>query len=152
MVDDLLEALRGAFYADATPEQWHLDRFFLKIHVVTWPAFWLNKRGVTLRPERYKAILLGVFNEVKRHGATGEVKHWPRYLTHCVQQHFKHHGEEYYEEGKSLRASLEIALGKVEAARRTADPVQAIGQAHDVLRTRRRQAKKAPDCQQTFDL
>lgn len=75
IIGDLLGVIRRQFYGDAEPTQWLKDQTFIKREVVTWPAAWLNKRGVTLPPARYKAILLDIFDGIKTHGATGAVKY-----------------------------------------------------------------------------
>jgi hypothetical protein len=108
IVDDLLGVIRGQFYPDA--KSFYQDRAFLQRNVVLWPAKWLDQRGVTLPPARYKEILLEVFTGIKQHGQTGAVRYWPGYLMKCVQDHFKHHGEDYYEEGKSVRNLAERAV------------------------------------------
>lgn len=143
MVNDLLETIRRQFYGDITEERWNQDKYFLKIHVVTWPAAWLDKRGVTLPPARYQQILQDIFNGIKQHGQTGAVTHWPRYLTHCVQQHFKRHGDEYYNEGKSLRLAMDRALSRAEAAvGREPDLVASMAQVHRLMRQGRARAQK----------
>jgi hypothetical protein len=141
--DDLLNAIRNQFYADAQPGQFQKDRKFLLSRVVLWPAGYLDRRGVTLPPERYKAILLDIFNGIKAHGQTGAIQYWPGYLCHCVQEHFKHHGEEYYEEGKSLRASLDKIIRRAPAIP-VADPIRVLAEARrDLLKspTTRRKPK-----------
>ena len=110
LIQDLLGVIRSQFYADAGPKKWAQDLSFVRKHVVLWPASWLNSRGVTLRPDRYRDLVLGVLNEVKRHGQTGAVRYWPGYLKHCLQEHFRHHGDEVYAEAKSMRTTLETAM------------------------------------------
>jgi hypothetical protein len=145
--DDLLGAIRNQFYADAEPGQFQKDRNFLLTRVVLWPAGYLDKRGVTLPPERYKAILLEVFNGIKAHGQTGAIKYWPGYLMKCVQDHFKHHGEDYYNEGKTLRASLDKILKKAPRIP-TADPVRVMAEARiDLLKSSRTRRKAPVDTQ-----
>lgn len=75
IIGDLMGAIRNAFYAG--DERWFADQAFLR------------RRVVTLPPQRYKEILLEVFQEIKRHGQTESVKYWPGYLVHCMQQHFQ---------------------------------------------------------------
>jgi hypothetical protein len=144
IVADLLGAIRGQFCAELPVKEWcQQKRFFMR--VVLYPAQWLSRRGVTLPPERYKAVLLGVFDGIKTHGQTASVKFWPGYLLHCVQEHFKHKGDAIYEEAKSARAAAERALSKA-AVRPSADPVEALAQAASVLRltARRRPAPRLP--------
>lgn len=138
---DLLGVIRGQFCGGMDAKQWCQNRrFFLR--VVTYPAAWLTKRGVTLPPARYKALLLDIFSEVKTHGQTDRVSFWPGYLLHVVQEHFKHHGDALYEEAKSARAVAHLALSKVTSGRQAPDAVESLAQAASLLRIRR--APKAP--------
>ena len=149
IIADLMGVIRNQFYGG--DDAWFKDQEFIRRRVVTWPARWLNTRGVTLPAERYKAILLGIFQEIKRHGATGAVKYWPGYLVHCVQEHFKHHGEEIYGEAKALRNLVENA---VLAGRRAAlevkgnDPVAGLALVHQALTTAHKRRQKADGKQQ----
>jgi hypothetical protein len=136
LIDDLMHIVRSSFYQDQS-DKWLTDQHFIKRNVVLWPAGWLNKRGVTLPPDRYKSILIDVFMGIKQKGNTEAVKYWPGYLMHCVQSHFKIHGEEYYNEGKSLRAAAEAALMACKRATdpdRAADPVKGMALALEALK------------------
>jgi hypothetical protein len=145
--NDLLGVIRNQFYADAAPGQFQKDRNFLLTQVVLWPAGYLDKRGVTLPPQRYKAILLDVFNGIKAHGQTGAIKYWPGYLMHCVQTHFRVHGEEYYNEGKALRATLDKIIRKAPAIP-TADPIRVMAEArNDLLKSSRTRPKHKSEAQ-----
>ncbi len=147
LVNDILHVVRSSFYADATDKKWAQDRGFILRRAVSYPAAWLNKRGVTVPPERYREILIGIFLDIKRHGSTGAVKYWPGYLALCVQRHMDHHGEDYYEEGKSLRAALERAQMAFKRAAQAApahDPVEGLAQVHRVLAAQHKRKKAAP--------
>jgi hypothetical protein len=152
--DDLLQVIRNQFYQDAPVGQFQKDRKFLLSRVVLWPAGYLDSRGVTLPPARYKAILLEVFNGIKQHGQTGAVKYWPGYLMHCVQTHFHVHGEDYYNEGKALRATLDKIVKKAPQIP-TADPVRVMAEARrDLEKTVRKTRCKdsAKQSQMAFKL
>lgn len=142
IVSDLMAAIRGPFYGDATPKQWAQDYHFIRDRVVLWPATWLDKRGVTLKPERYKAIILEVLQEIKHHGNTGQIGYWPAYLAKCVQERFKHQSEAIYEEGKNLRAQLENVITGLGSSRpHEIDPIRAMAEARrDLLAAK--QAKR----------
>ena len=43
-------------------------------------------------------------------GSACQIKYRPAWLGKVVEEHLSHHGEEYYDEGKSLRTHLENAL------------------------------------------
>jgi hypothetical protein len=141
ILGDILGAIRRQFYPDATAKQWGQESAFIRREFVLYLATWLDKRGVTLKPERYKEILLERLNEVKRHGATDRIKYFPGYLKHVLQEHLKHHGEEYYQEGKNLRALAEntlVALGVVGPRNERPDPIRVMAEArHDLLKARK---------------
>lgn len=147
----LLDFVRTHFYAES-PKQFYQDRRFL-LRVVTWPAAWLSSRAVTLQPERYQAIVIEVLRGIMHHGKTDAVKYWPGYLLHCIQEHFKHHGEAIYEEAKSLRTCLEhaflgIAKAKAAAPSKT---VETLAQVNRVL-TAPRRSKQASRPSKQLDL
>lgn len=155
IVNDLLATVRNQFYTDAPKKQWFQDRKFILRSVVLWPASWLNKRGVTLSPERYKQILLDVFQDIKRNGKTEAVNYWPGYLMHCVQEHFKHHGDDYYKEGKSMRSAVErslMAFKRLDQVAEGPDPVREMAQARSIISTPKRQPKRSPKQGLLFDL
>lgn len=156
LVAELLAVVRRQFYPDSlvddarAQKRWFQEQHLIKSWVILWPAAWLDERGVWLPPERYRAALLGIFDEIKRHGGTGSVKHWPRYLATCVQSRFKLRAEEFLAEGKAARTLVErVALGlskpgNAEAARRGAAVVKALAAAQAVLHQGRPKAKKPP--------
>jgi hypothetical protein len=104
LVTQLLNVVRSQFYGDLPPKRFFQDRNLLLRNVILYPAHWLDERGVTLPSHRYQGIVLDVLQTIKRHGDTRGVQYLPGYLAHCLQTHFKHHGEEYYEEAKALRS------------------------------------------------
>jgi hypothetical protein len=142
LVNDLLQAIRSGFYADAE-KRFFQDRAFLLRNVVLWPAQWLNQRGVWLEPARYKAIVLEVLTTVKRHGDTGAVQFVPGYLMHCVQQHFKHQEEAIYEEARAMRTLCERALFAAGRAVPVENPNTALLEARRLITIRRVRKAKA---------
>lgn len=151
---DLLRVIRNQFCPGLPAKEWYQSRnFFLR--VLTWSAAWLNKRGVTLPPARYQAILLDIFTTIKRNGQTGAVNYWPGYLLHCVQEHWKHHGDEYYEEGKTIRAQVErnlMAFQRAAQAPVASDQVATLAQIHQALQTRKPTNRQARKPAQQMDL
>ena len=63
IIGDLMGAIRNQFYAGN--EAWFADQEFIRRRVVTWPAKWLNARGVSLKPQRYKSLMLDIFQDIK---------------------------------------------------------------------------------------
>lgn len=147
LVADILGVIRGQFYGDLPPKKFFQDRRLLLSWVVLWPATWLRQRGWTLKPGRYKAILLEIFQDVKRHGDTGQVEFWPRYLAHCVQTWFRHNEDEVHKEAVSLQMSIERALTAFTRAQPVAteeDQIRALAAARDALKvTTRKPVRKA---------
>ena len=101
---DLLTAVRGQFYSNLPEKRWFQEYNLILSNVVLWPAKWLDDRGVSLPPHRYKEAFLGVLDTVKRNGDTANIKTPARYLAMCVQSHFKVNGDRYYEEAKATRS------------------------------------------------
>jgi hypothetical protein len=146
LVADLLQAIRAAFYQDSEPQRWFQDQSFLKRRVVLWPAGWLSSRGVSLKPERYKSLLLEIISEARDH-QTAQIKYAPAYLAKCVQSHFAVHGDEIYAEGKSLRTLAEHAILACKTAATAAqapDPIASLATAAHLLKSPRRSAKPRP--------
>ena len=150
LVYDLLGVIRRQFCPDLADREWHQQKgFFLR--VVTEPAKWLTSRGVTLQPDRYKQLLLAIFDEVKVHGETAAVQFWPGYLLRVVQRHLKHHEDELYAEAKSVRAAIERALQASSAPRRP-DPVEGLAQVNSVLARRGGRAGRKPQTKEQLSL
>jgi hypothetical protein len=148
IVSDLMTVIRNKFYGDR-PDQFFKDQNFLRRNVVLWPARWLDEKAVTLKPFRYREILIDIFNQVAIHG-TETVKYWPGYLMSCVQRHFAIHGEEYYEEGKSLRAALDkslFAITRAQATPATPDPIRIMARAQTLAKPPKRRPKSKPASQ-----
>lgn len=143
ILDDLLRIIRNQFCPDMTVKQWCQNQNFFK-RVLTYPASWLNKKGVTLPPARYQAIIRDLLLDIKTNRAAATVKHWPGYLLHCFQEHFRHHGETYYDEAKAFRNLTERALfaaSRSVVASEGPDPVQVYAQANAILAAPKRRRK-----------
>lgn len=145
LVEDLLQIIRTKFYLEH-PIAFAKDRPRLLSWVVLYPAGWLKKRGVTLPPERYKAILVTVLLDAARFGQTTKVTYFPAYLRQVVQSHFQVHGDEYYEEAKSVRNLVEHAVLVAGQARGSAapDPVAELAAAAQILRLKTRKTVPKP--------
>lgn len=105
LVNSLCYVIRDQLYRDDQKKYFHSQLKDLKT-VVTYPAAWLNKKGVFVTPDRYKEIVMNILQEVKRNGDTGAINYWPRYLMKVFQTHFQHSGSRYYLEGKTARDVL----------------------------------------------
>lgn len=147
-VDALLRNIRGQFYTDLPEKRFHQDRNVLML-AITWPAQWLHERGVTWSGERYFRTLRDLLVEIKRHGATAQIKFFPGYLLKCVQDHFAPNSDAYCEEGRQARHTWERALGRAVASaapsslRQDEEKIAVLAEAHRVLAVRRKPAKAA---------
>lgn len=145
LVRDLLGVIHRQFYPDAEKELYQ-DRNFL-LRAVTFPAKWLKQRGVALPEKEYRALLLTIFTTIKHHGATGQIRRFSAYFLHCVQEHMKHHGEEYYDRGKQIRGIIaDVHLG-VRKAKPTDpqldDSTELLAAIHATIKSRGGRKKKA---------
>jgi hypothetical protein len=118
LVKSFLHRLRTQFYPD--DEKGFFQSRSMLITAITLPARWLDERGVRLPEKRIEEILVGIIRGIQHHGDTGRIGYFCAYFLKCVQDHMKHHGDDYYEEGKRLRLVLDTAvenLTKKQAAR-----------------------------------
>jgi hypothetical protein len=134
LMDSCLGLLRSKFYA-GDDRCFAQDRKKLLQWVVLWPAAWLNNRGVTLHGDQYREIFVTVFLNAAAH-VQSKIKYRPAYLRQVIQEHFKHHGEKYYDQGKTVRNAVENALfmaGK--PSDKAPDPVKDMALARQFLAT-----------------
>jgi hypothetical protein len=143
LLDELCRFCRVKFYAEDAVE-FAKDRPRLLEWVLLYPAGWLSSRGVTLPPARYRAILEGVLMDAVRYGNTSKVSYRPAWLRMVVKSHFACHGDEYYEEGKSMRNLVDHALQVANQARGSRpDPVRELALAARLLKTKKRKSQQS---------
>jgi hypothetical protein len=135
LTDACLAFIRRKFYG-ASPEEskaFAQDRQKLLGWVVLWPASWLNQRGVTIHGDQYREIFMKVFLQAAAH-MDSKVKYRPAYLRQVIQSHWKIHGEDYYDQAKSVRNLADHALLVAGQARKYApDPVKEMASANQIL-------------------
>ena len=148
LLEELLRFIQSKFYP-SDPIGFAKDKRRLLDWVVFEFARWLEDRAVTLPPHRFLAIVRdSILMEAVRHGNTGNIIYRPAWLRMVVQSHLEHHGEEYYEEGKSIRTLSDRALWAAQRATSPApDPVRELAQAARLLKAHKR-PQKAPVKQQ----
>lgn len=121
-VADLLQTVRWHFYA--APEalrRFHRDRRML-LYALTWPAVWLERRGLTCPPGRYRQLIADRLAAIGAHGDPGCYgPYFPRYLLKCLQDFFDRHGDDLYGELKHLRNALDQVLASARFAERVRD-------------------------------
>lgn len=138
--DELLGFLQRKFY-QGDGVAFAKDRRRLLDWVVLWPACWLNERAVTVTADRYRSIFMAVLMEAVIHGSE-KVRYRPAWLRQVIQSHFAVHGDEYYEEAKSVRNLVENAVlmaGRSVVA--APDPVRELATAKALLTPPKRGVK-----------
>lgn len=141
--DELLQSIRLRFYAPR-PADYHRDRRWL-LHAVTWPATWLEQRGLTCSPQRYQTLIDERLHAIGAHGDPVLYSaYFPSYLLKCLQDWFNCHGDQLYDELKHIRNALDQLL----ASARFAERVQRHARHLDLLvsthRLELRRATRAP--------
>lgn len=145
-LERLLANVRSQFYTDVPAKKWFKDMPAMQ-RAVTWPATWLKHRGITWSADRYFREIREKLQEVKRHGATGEIEYFPGYLLKVLQDHFAHNSDRIRDEGRQARNAFDIALGRAQnaaqlAATRAAEQtVDVLAEAHRVLAGRKRSSR-----------
>ena len=128
-IDELLAAVRLRFYANQPPGNFHRDRRML-LSALTWPAIWLERRGLTCSPERYQSLITEQIVAITAHGDPVHYsEYFPTYLLKCLQNSFQHRGDDLYQELKHIRNALVHVLASVHFA----DQVQAEARQLDLL-------------------
>lgn len=166
-VEGLLEAVRCRFYAGqpvrdhaegrasqaAGQVNFHRDRRML-LYALTWPAVWLERRGLTCSETRYQALLAARLADIAVHGDPARFgAYFPAYLLKCLQDWFQHHGEELYDELKHIRNALDQVLASARFAasvQRHAHHTELLAATHRLLQARRAQREKPDDRQMSL--
>lgn len=139
----LLGELRNCFYTQVDHSLFYRDRRAL-VRALTWPALWLDRRGVYCSQARYRALLVARIEAIQLHGVSRRYgAYFPAYLLKCLQDWFAWHGEELYLELKHARNAIEVALlsvgfdddtqGKPRWDLRDEAPIAALASLHKVL-------------------
>ncbi|MEI6034491.1 MAG: hypothetical protein WCS65_09455 [Verrucomicrobiae bacterium] len=108
LVKTYLHRIRTQFYPD--DEKGFFQQRSILLNAITTPARWLDERGVRIPERRLCQILDEILKGIMHHGATGKIQYFCRYFLFAVQEHMRHQGDRYYEEGKSLRAITNTAM------------------------------------------
>lgn len=144
----LLLALRLRFYVHR-PTDYHRDRQRL-LHAVTWPATWLDERGLTCSPPRYQTLIEERLQAIAAHGNPAAYgAYFPAYLLKCLQGFFDRHGDELYSELKHIRNALDQLLASARFAgrvQRHAHHLDLLVSTHRLIESRRvHRVSAAPD-------
>lgn len=116
-LEKLLGSIRLRFYLHR-PADYQRDRRRL-LHAVTWPATWLDERGLTCAPPRYHTLIEERLQAIAAHGnPTAYGAYFPAYLLKCLQDFFDRYGDELYTELKHIRNALDQLLASARFAER----------------------------------
>jgi hypothetical protein len=144
LVAILMAIIRAQFCGEMADAEWGKHSHFVKRNVVLWPAGFITKKGFIITAERYEQIMRSVFLEIKGKMTNAPIRYWPGYLMKCVQEHWSHHWEEYYQEARSSQALAEsglVALGKL--PQRSDGAVEAMAATASILIANRKRKRKA---------
>jgi hypothetical protein len=136
-LDDLLHDVRLRFYGMQPPAAFHRDRRRL-LYALTWPATWLERRGLFCSPARYRQLVSDRLDAIMAHGDhTQSGRYFPTYLLKCLQDFFDRHGDDLYGELKHIRNALDVVCGTLrfaEKASAQARQIETLAAAHRLLR------------------
>jgi hypothetical protein len=140
---ELLKKARTILYHDLPESSWFSQQGRVKF-ALTLPSKWLDERKVELSPDRYKAIVDGILDTI-RTNRRPDLGAFPcAYLHACVEAHIRHHGDEYYAEGKSVRTALDRVVNHAARARLGAGTIPILAQVHATLAIGKRKPKVKP--------
>lgn len=138
LIAEMLRLIRGLFFKKATDKQFFQERPMLE-RAITYPARYLNERGVKLPGSKYRAILVTVINTIRDKGNRSLIKRFSAYFLHSVQEHMRHHGDEYYYAAKDARPIASLVDSVVSKAGRQSSPdrtVEVLAEVHQVLKSK----------------
>ncbi|HWL53764.1 MAG TPA: hypothetical protein VNQ90_15100 [Chthoniobacteraceae bacterium] len=132
ITDRFLRSLRKQFYVGLDKAYYQQRRQL--ILAITFPAYWLDERAVRLPAHRYTGILTHIIRTVVREGDLANVHHFGFYFLKSVQNHMRHQGETYYDEGKVTRHLAADTMAGIQRLQATAKS-KAAAQATTIDRT-----------------
>ena len=137
VMEDLLADVRLRFYVTQPAALFQRDRRGL-IHALTWPAVWLERRGLFCSSQRYRTLVTDRLDAIRAHGEPQRYgAYFPTYLLKCLQDFFDRHGDELYGEFKHIRNALDALCGSLRFAEKASvqsRQIEALAAAHRFLR------------------
>jgi hypothetical protein len=143
LVARLLSTVRGQFCGDMLAGEWAMHSHFIRRNVILWPARFMMGKGFTIPAARYEQIMRAIFQTIMREGKTEAVKFWPGYLMKCVQDHWRHHWEDYYAEAKAIRNQVAALIAGCKPIPPSDSTVEALALAHQILTSKHRRSRPA---------
>lgn len=149
----ILATIERRFYRALPGRAFHRDRRMI-LYALTWPSTWLQSRGLTCSPVRYNGLLAERLEAIAAHGDPGRYgAYFPAYFLKTLQDWFRHHGEELYDELKHVRNALDQALASARFAdtvRHDAHHLELLASAHRLIHARRPRHDKTDAHQMSF--
>jgi hypothetical protein len=151
-LNEQLALIRKTFFAGKTDRQFFQEQDLI-LQAIAFPAKHLKERyGVKAPDSVYRKGLMTVIETVVAKGNRAKIARFSVYFLHCVQEHLRIHGEEYYEDAKaSMRLAVtmpevmsRVRVGEIE---RTADVLLELDRA---LRSKAGRKRKAVPAQPTL--
>lgn len=141
LIAELLAEVRLRFYTSAeAATRFHRDRRRLML-ALTWPAAWLDRRGLFCSPPRYRTLIVERLEAIRAHGDPARYSaYFPTYLLKCLQEFFAHHGDHLYDELKHIRNALDVLHGSLRFLDRASEQsrqIETLAAAHRLLRAAR---------------
>jgi hypothetical protein len=106
---EMLAMIRKRLFTGRPEKEWWQSQSHVR-QAIMEPARYLQERGAALPASRYRIILLTVLVGIEQHANRAEIHRMAVYFLHAVQEHMKHQGERYYEEGKTPRG-IDLMVG-----------------------------------------
>jgi hypothetical protein len=104
------------FFAKTPERQFFQERDFLR-QAISYPAAHLRERyGVSATDSLYRRIIKTVIDTIVLKGNRAKIQRFSVYFLHCVQEHMKHHGEEYYDAAKTARSAADLLPAALRAS------------------------------------
>ena len=136
VLETLLQLTRKRFYSYW--EQTYFFRYqrFLK-KCVTWPASWMDRRGVAMPAKRYESLLKERIEDIATNGNHRKIPYFPKYFLSCLQDHFAHHGEDLYYDLKKARNIFDLSFENLDKLkiREEDQTTKILSEAHKILAT-----------------
>ena len=145
LVEEFLQMIRNQFYFDKPDFHFHQHRSIL-IKAFTYLAWWLAGKGMTqeIPADRYRQLIQDVITEVKRMGQMSSAVSPAHYFLKVMQTHVAHHGEDYYDECRSVRNAVAQVTSGLAKAPETDSTLADLAALHRLAASRARRVVQKP--------
>jgi hypothetical protein len=148
-IKEQLAIIRRAFFAKLSEKRFFQERNLL-LQAISFPAAHLKERyGVDTPLSLSRTILATVIDTIRTKGNCRGIERVSVYFLHCVQEHLKHHGEEYYNQAKAARTAEDFLPAVMRNVQVGVDPVttRSLPELHRILKSRGGRKKQRAEAQ-----